>query len=41
MPRIATGLDRLEWPPIKATLERVFNDSGVQIIVYEMPPRRK
>lgn len=33
MPRIGSGLDRLEWPKVKDIIVEVFRDSDVKILV--------
>lgn len=34
MPRIGSGLDRLNWDQVKDTIIKVFNGSGIKIRVY-------
>lgn len=35
MPRIGSGLDKLDWNIVKAFINEVFYDSGIEIRVYE------
>ena len=35
MPKIASGLDRLDWDKVKEIIEEVFADTNVSITVYE------
>ena len=34
MPRIGCGLDLLDWRQVKSLLEQVFQDSGINIVIY-------
>ena len=34
MPRIGSGLDKLEWSRVEQMLQNVFEDSGIQIHIY-------
>ena len=36
MPRIGCGLDKLDWPAVRATLQEVFADTDVTITVYSL-----
>lgn len=33
MPRIGSGLDKLEWDKVKVVIERVFKDTDIEILV--------
>ena len=33
MPKIGCGLDRLQWPRVRASLEGVFADTNIEILV--------
>lgn len=33
MPRIGCGLDRLEWSKVKLSIEQIFNDTDIEILV--------
>ena len=33
MPRIGSGLDKLDWPKVSALIQKVFTGSGVEILV--------
>ena len=33
MPKIGCGLDGLEWPKVRAIIENVFDESGIEIRV--------
>ncbi len=37
MPRIGTGLDKLDWRNVKQTLFEVFENTGIKIQVYSLP----
>lgn len=34
MPRIGCGLDKLNWSEVKAMIERVFQKSDIEILIY-------
>lgn len=36
MPKIAAGLDRLEWDKVYAIISEVFDDVGVDIVICEI-----
>ena len=36
MPRIASGLDRLEWPKVKEIIQDVFKDTDIEIQIRYM-----
>lgn len=39
IPRLISGLDRLEWRTLKSMIEMLFKDRGVNILVYFYDPR--
>ena len=36
MPKIGCGLDRLNWDSVKETIEEVFDDEDIDIVVYSL-----
>ena len=36
MPRIASGLDRLEWNRVREIIEDVFSDTDIEIVIYSL-----
>jgi len=34
MPRIGCGLDQLKWDTVKTLIERVFDDTNIEITIY-------
>ena len=39
IPKIGAGLDRLDWGEVKQTVEEVFCDTDIQIVVHVYKPR--
>lgn len=37
IPRIGSGLDRLDWDNVKDVLYEEFRDTDIQIVVYVLP----
>jgi len=40
MPRIGCGLDKLDWSRVKSSINEIFNDTGIEIQVYEFNVER-
>ena len=38
LPRLGSGLDRLEWRVVKAAIEKTFEHSQVEILAFHLPP---
>jgi hypothetical protein len=36
MPKIAAGLDRLEWPKVYEIINEVFEDTDIEIVICEL-----
>ena len=41
MPRIGTGVADGNWNMIKDMIEEIFTGSGLEVIVYDLPPKRE